>query len=239
LPPQEAEFRGVGKPKLTHHEVPVPRPRDLARPPSFSYQGRDNSERPADLAPPPLPLQRSYSGYSNRDVDTRDVRYGPPQSAPREIASEYRQGYEHEGDMPRTRPRPRPNDQNNLDRSFGLPDPPPISGRAGFQERDRDPPSKPRAMQGEPMATPSTYAPVGASSVGPQHTNRYRDRPSPPHLSVSDSRGDPEIRPGPPPSVPWQDKRDEQREEKPYIAPERGVRQMFLKNSFWYFILIY
>jgi hypothetical protein len=110
------------------------------------------------------------------------------------------------------------NDHKDQDREFdmGVESLSLNEGR-GYQERERDPPSKPRAMHQDAVVTSPAYAPVGPSNL------KYRDRPSPPHLSVSDSRRDLDNRSGPPPPA-WQERRDDRREDKPYVpTPDRPV----------------
>ncbi|KAF5351111.1 hypothetical protein D9756_008315 [Leucocoprinus leucothites] len=221
LPPQDREFREAGRVKPPHIESSQ-RTRDppLSRSDSFNFQDREKVEVVADVPPPAHEPNRSYSGRE----DLRDVGYNQPPLAPRDAAPEYERGYERD----RPRGRQRMNDQADQDRSYGLPvDVPPTAndGRTGYQERERDPPSKPRAMQQDSMSTLPGYAPVGPSNPVPLHQNRYRDRPSPPHFSMPDSRVDPDARSGPPP-LAWQEKREDRREERPYAPPDRPAARV-------------
>lgn len=209
LPPQEAEFRGLGRPKsVAYPEPPIQRTREAPRSPTATFHGREKMDKVTD-PPPPRP-------YSTRD-DGREVQYNqPPPSTRNIVAVDYERDYDRDQEHDRAKSRQHFNDRMDTDRSYDMAvDPHPThDNRGGYSDRDRDPPSKPRAMQISPATSTSTYTTTGPSSSAPVPADRYRGRPSPPHLSVPDSRRDVDIRP----SAVW----TERREERAY-APERAV----------------
>lgn len=215
LPPQEAEFRGIAKSKsAVYSDSVVQRPRDASRSPAITFHSREKPEK--DVA---TPAPRSYP----RRDDTRDPGYSQP--PPREpVPVDYERDYHN---PERARPRQHHSDQNDADRGYDTPaGPPSIDARGGYQERERDPPSKPRAMQGPAITSTNAYTVAGPSSIPSNLTNRYRDRPSPPHLSTSDSRRDVDARTNPPPGA-WL----EREEERIYTPLEHPVsRGLFITH---------
>jgi len=212
LPPQDEEFREAGR---VRPEVSNQRPRDL--PPSQSpltFHGWKKTDREIDGSLQQYEVHRIYP----RREDTHEDGYNQPSSGFRDSASGYDRG--HEQDRPRVWQRG--DNLMNQDRNYGVAVetlPPAHDSRLAYQDQERDPPSKPRAMHQD-----STYVIPGPLSTSlpaslPQSAIRYRDRSSPPHLSRSESRQESDPHPGSTLPVVWQ----ESRADKPQVRPDRPV----------------
>ncbi|KXN91824.1 hypothetical protein AN958_11974 [Leucoagaricus sp. SymC.cos] len=210
LPPQDAEFRGIGKSKPAHSDAPNQRHRNTIRSPPFTVQGR---EKAVDLPPPPHLAHRTYSGWD----EPRDTGYNPSLSGPRDVH------VEHGPNRERQKGGQRMNDQDDTGRrnydDMVMDPPSATNNRPMYPERERDPPSKPRAMQVDTRPTSPAFSPTAPSSSIPTHPSRYHDRPSPPHLSTSDSRRETGARPGPPASLSWQERKEERRDDRTHAPP--------------------
>ena len=216
LPPQDEEFREAGRVRPDHIEISNQRPRDLppSQSPPLTFHGWKKTDREIGGPLQQYEVHRTYPGRE----DLREDGYNQPSSGFRDSASGYDRGYEQD----RPRVWQRGDNLMNQDRNHGVAVetlPPVHDSRLAYQDQERDPPSKPRAMHQD-----STYVVPGPLSTSlpaslPQPAIRYRDRPSPPHFSRSESRQDSDPRPGPTPPVVWQ----ERRMDKPQVRPDRPV----------------
>lgn len=216
LPPQEAEFREIGRPRPATYPEPInQRSEDVPRRPGATFHDRGQADREINL-PPSRP-------YPPRE-DARDTGYSqipPPSRNLAPVEYDRDRDYDRDREHNRLRARQRFDEREDVQRSYdrSIDSLPASDIRGGYIEREREPPSKPRAMNVHVPAPSNVY--TGPSNQAPAPTSapvsaptRYHDRPSPPHLSVSDTRRDIDARPVPPAST-W----PERREAKVYQPP--------------------
>jgi hypothetical protein len=68
--------------------------------------------------------------------------------------------------------------------------PPMQDNRGSYSDRQHEPPLKPRAMQIPSVPSTGVYPPPSLSIATTIAGDRYRGRPSPPHLAIPDNRRD-------------------------------------------------
>lgn len=214
LPPQEAEFRGLGRSKPGIYPEPSgPFRGEDIRSPTMSSHIREKV--------PEVPPSRPYP---TRD-EAREGQFNHPPSGRSNMPGDYvrEQGRE------RGRSRQHFKDPGDTEGNFDvMGDHPPMQElRGSYPDRQHEPPLKPRAMQNPPVPSAGVYPSPSLSISAPVGGDRYRGRPSPPHLVIPNNRRDADMQT----SSNWQQERRE--EWRPPLDPAVSLL-LFIDSVFVY-----
>lgn len=181
LPPQEAEYRGLGKPKPYVYPEPSDQfRRPDVRSPTMPFHAREN----APDVPPAKP-------FTSRD-NAREGQYSHQPSGHSNMPVDYDHEFVREQGRERGRSRHHFKDQVDQDGNFGTMNehPPMQDNRGNYSDRQHEPPLKPRAMQNNSAPPAGVYPPPSLPISTAIAGDRYRGRHSPPHLAMPDNRRD-------------------------------------------------